>query len=244
MNNSIKLIGAALASGLVSVSVMAAKPGTTDDDGIDYNGNGSPSGSHYTLNILGMDNPKGKTEEETIKSNGRRIFVNISGNTKIMLSAGDFGVIDYDGTDGTAAFRLPNPDPDCDGTTEYSVYGRALGGGGSATMTTCADDGGETYCSTAGYVATFDRTSGGKSKFTNVSRELLYVTGDFTDDDTVNIKRYPLFGDTTALYYWDYDNDGLRLAQLRFYEIETDVTTYDTETVTCEKDFPEPEPEA
>ena len=34
-----------------------------------------------------------------------------------------------------AAFRLPNPDPDGDGTTSYSVYVRALGKpGGKATM--------------------------------------------------------------------------------------------------------------
>jgi hypothetical protein len=236
MNKSIKLIGAALTTGLVSISVSAAKPGSTSGDP-EYNGNGSPSGAHYTLNILGMEHPKGKDELETIQSNGRRIFVKLSGKTKIMLTdsgeAGKFDVIDYDGTDGYAAFSLPNPDDDCDGQTDYSVYARALGGGGSATMTTCAVDNGTTYCSGAGYVATFDRNSKGQPKFTNVSRELLYVTGDFFG---AGIKRYPLFGDATADYFWDYENNGLRLAQLRFYEIATDLSG---DEIACEDEFPE-----
>ena len=33
----------------------------------------------------------------------------------------------------------------------------------------------------------------------------------------------PLFGDSAYQFYWDYDNQGLKLAQLRFYEIATDV---------------------
>ena len=227
---NLSLIG--LAAGLISVSAYAAKPGSTDGGGT-FNGNGAPSGAHYNLNILGMEKPKNKSELETIQSNGKRIFVILNGTTKILLTEGDFDVIDYDGTDGTAAFQLPNPDPDCDGVTDYSVFARALGGGGSATITTCATDGTDTYCSTAAYVAVLDRSNGGKSTFTNVSRELLYVTGDFGD----GVKRYPLFGDSLFDYYWDYENNGLRLAQLRFYEIETDLSTFDT--LDCDPTFPD-----
>jgi len=43
-------------------------------------------------------------------------------DSKIMLTEGDFAVLDANGTDGPAAFQLPNPDPDGDGVTEYSVY--------------------------------------------------------------------------------------------------------------------------
>jgi hypothetical protein len=225
MNKSIKLIGAALTTGIVSISVSAAKPGSTSGDPV-YNGNGSPSGSHYTLNILGMDNPKGKTEDETSNSNGRRIFVPLNGKTKILLTEGPYDVIDYDGTDGTAIFQLPNPDPDCDGTTDYSVYARGLGGGGSADITTCADpktpgNDGDDYCSIGNTVTLSGPKGNGAASFTNVSRQLLYVTGDFGD----GVKRYPLFGDPLYDYYWDYDNNGLRLAQLRFYELETVVDT-------------------
>jgi hypothetical protein len=59
-------------------------------------------------------------------------------------------VLDANGTDANgASFQLPNPDPDNDGITEYSVWARALGKpGGSSTTTTCAYDlAGELWCS-------------------------------------------------------------------------------------------------
>jgi len=33
--------------------------------------------------------------------------------------------------------------------------------------------------------------------------------------------RIPLSSDSTKSYLWQYDNDGLKLAQLRFYEVPT-----------------------
>ena len=223
-----------LSAVLFTAAALADKPGGPNDSDEPYNGNGAPSGPHYNLNLLGMERPKGKDELDTIQSNGRRIFVRLDGKTKILLTEGDFDVLDYDGTDGTAAFQLPNPDPDCDGVTDYSVFARALGRpGGSATITTCAEDkatGTIEYCSAGAYVAVLDRGNG-KQTFTNVSRELLYVTGNFFDD---GVKRYPLFGDDLFDYFWDYENNGLRLAQLRFYEIETDVNDGDPLPTECE----------
>lgn len=110
-------------------------------------GNGAPSGAHYDLNIIGV--PKGKTADMT-GDNGHRIFVPLDGSTKILLSPGDFQVLDANGTDGSAAFQLPNPDSANTGTTSYSVFARALGKpGGVSFMTTCASDStGTTFCST------------------------------------------------------------------------------------------------
>jgi hypothetical protein len=181
-------------------------------------GNGAPSGAHYTLNIIGMDSAK---SADLTGSNGSRIFVPMTGSTKINLSEGDFQVLDANGTDGSAAFQLPNPDPDNDGTTTYSVYARALGKpGGSSKTTTCATDPttGELWCSI--YSSVLVR-SGGKSTFQNVSKELLYVYADVDGDGTV--ERYNLFNSALDDYYWQYDNQGLRLAQLRFYEVATTV---------------------
>jgi hypothetical protein len=219
-----KLIGVGMAAGCLSVSAMAAKPidGTDSDGDPSYKGNGAPSGSHYTLNILGMEKSKGKTEAETLNSNGRRIFVDLGGSTRILLTMGEFDVIDYDGTDGMATFQLPNPDPNCTGTTEYSVFVRGLGGGGSADIETCIEDKttGDTYCSSTDSESNVVKVSGpkgsGAAKFENVSRQLLYVT--------IEGKRYPLFADSNYYYFWDYDNKGLRLAQMRFYEIPTAVS--------------------
>src|SRR3989338_11328150 len=69
-------------------------------------GNGAPSGAHYNLNLIGV--PKGKTADMT-GNNGHRIFVKLTGGTKIMLAEGDFQVLDANGTDGSAAFQLPLP---------------------------------------------------------------------------------------------------------------------------------------
>ena len=95
----------------------------------------APSGAHFNLNLIGV--PQDKSAEMT-GNQGHRIFVKLFGNTKIMLAEGEsFEVLDANGTDGRAEFKLPNPDPEDDGVTEYSVFARALGkaGGSSATTT-------------------------------------------------------------------------------------------------------------
>jgi hypothetical protein len=187
-------------------------------DGRANTGNGAPSGSHYNLNIIGV--AQGKTADMS-GNQGHRIFVPLAGSTKILLTEGDFQVLDANGTDGSASFQLPNPDPENDGITAYSVFARALGTpGGSSTTTTCATDPvtGELFCSTESMVLV--RSSGG-SKFTNYSRELLYIYADIDGDG--DIDRVPLFSDDLQDYFWQYDNNGLRLAALRFYEISTNV---------------------
>lgn len=230
----IKLSLIGLTVGLFSVTAIAKKPGGGDDGYDPYPGNGSPSGPHYNLNLIGMDGTK---TTDGSNGNGHRIFVRLGssgqaakttillGNSSVSGPCPDsFCVTDYDGTDGDAMFYLPNPDDDCDGETSYSVFARAVGSG-YATLTSCLSDDGpgntETdYCSSGSDVVVFNRTNGGKAgTFSNVSRELLYVTTDIGD----GTKRYPLFGKTGYEYWWDYDNKGLRLAQLRFYEIPTDV---------------------
>jgi hypothetical protein len=187
--------------------------------GVDATGNGAPSGSHYTLNIIGVSKDKVASMDG---NNGSRIFVPLWGKAKINLTEGDFGVLDANGTDTDGAtFSLPNPDPDADGVTEYSVYARALGTpGGTSTTTTCATDvvDGEEICSTESMVLVRDK---GKSSFDNVSRELLYVYYDLDGDGDLEL--IPLFDERLEDYFWDYDNKGLRIAQLRFYEHSTDV---------------------
>jgi hypothetical protein len=59
----------------------------------------------------------------------------------------------------------------------------------------------------------------GQSKFTNVSKELLYVyyCDSGSGSGSGSIVRDSLFANPLADYYWQYDNNGLKLAQLRFY---------------------------
>jgi hypothetical protein len=178
-------------------------------------------------------------------SEGHRIFVPLSGITKIMLCESGidgacadvegFQVIDANGTDGSARFALPNPDPENDLTTTYSVFARALGSPKDnpyANMTTCAyekitnENGeqvpGELYCS---YNTLTLRRQKGQSVFTNVSRDLLYIWYDIDLDG--DYEHFNLFNTDLMDYFWQYDNNKLRHAQLRFYPCETTITVVD-----------------
>ncbi len=197
---------------LVLATLPACMVGYGSDQGSNgaevSTGNGSISGTHYNLNIIGMD--QGKTANMTT---GGRIFVELYGTTKILLSESDFAVLDANGTDGTASFQLPSPDPTGTGQTTYTVYARALGTpGGSSITTTCATDPttGEVVCSTDSMVLVRD---GGTSKFTNVSKDLLFITAVIGG----KTQTVSLFDSQLQDYFWSYDNNGLRVAQLRFY---------------------------
>jgi len=196
------------------------------------NASAVPSGAHYNLNIIGV--PKGKEAAMTDNS-GHRIFVPLEGRSKIMLHEGDeFAVLDANGTDGPAAFQLPNPDVDGDGMSSYSIWMRALGKpGGSAVVTTCADadleDGYYKICSAESLEVERKK---GRSSFEDVSRTLLtiYVEEDivFLDSDgveqTIEAGRYTIFDEAFEDYFWQYDNSGLKLLQLRFYEEPADIS--------------------
>jgi hypothetical protein len=236
---------AALAAG----TIAACRSDTTSPDPIASSapaaavaatGNGAPSGAHYNLNIIGVSKDKSVNFSG---GDGHRIFVDLgktgaAANTRINLTEGDFAVLDANGTDGVAAFQLPNPDPDGDGTTSYSVYVRALGKpGGKATMQSCYTDATGTWCAVdfPDGVApiTIERTKGGAAKFVNVSKDLLYVdyctawdpgadlVPGTSDDVCTNVDQIALFSNDLISYLWSYDNEGLKLAQLRFYEVPT-----------------------
>jgi hypothetical protein len=183
-------------------------------------GHGAPNGPHYNLNIIGVPRDKSADMEG---NHGHRIFVKLWGKSKILLKEGDdFLVLDANGTDGNGAkFQLPDPFPDDDLVTTYVVYARALGtpGGWSYTTTCYEDTNGEVICSAD--TLKLERKHG-QSKFENVSKQLLTVWVD-TDDDGIADTRVGIFDDESYQYFWDYDNHGLKLAQLRFYPISEDL---------------------
>jgi hypothetical protein len=207
-------------------------------------GNNAPSGSHYNLNILGKDNCPG---DDLTGSNRHTIFVLLNYNddtphtwtpttsldkrNKIFLTEGEeFAVIDGNACDGDGAtFQLPaNPftcasdDPACPDPTfqGYQVFVRGLGKPGPDThadITTCmqqtTDTGDEYICSTE-TVEVWRR--GKKSSFDRVTKELTTILADV---DGTGLRRVGIFDVEFFGYFWDYDNNGLRLAQLRFYPI-------------------------
>jgi hypothetical protein len=196
---------------VIAVVMLATIGGVATAANYQETGNGAMSGPHYTLNIIANSDKNAEMKD----TKGHTIFVPLWGKTKIWLGEGDFEVTDRNGTDSDGAeFLLPNPDPDNDGTTEYTVFARALGQpGGKSFTTTCAlDEYGEEWCSSI--TMKLERKNG-KPVFQNVSKYLLYIY--------IDGNRYPLFDDAFEEYFWYYDNFGLRHAQLRFYETPTTV---------------------
>lgn len=215
-----KLIAIVLAVSLVLTLVLGSGVVLA---GKDKTGNGAPSGSHYNLNLIGV---KDKDADMT-GNNGHRIFVKLWGNTKIWLTKGDdFQVLDANGTDGNGAkFMLPDPDPTPDipddpvNATAYSVYIRVLGKPWrTADMRSFIYDSGGNIWYYSGEVLNLERKKG-KQSFENVSKELLTVYVNIGE----GLKRYYLFDPEIEglLWGWDYQNKGLKLAQLRFYPIPT-----------------------
>jgi hypothetical protein len=185
-------------------------------------GNGAPSGTHYNLNLIGLENQKtAKTDISGYTgSSGHRIFVPLYGNCKICLvEKPTFCVLDYDGTDGQASFGLPDPYPYDPYTAEYSIYvktGGKPGGDGKITTGFYDPETGEYYTSV--YSVSLSRGKG-KSSFTDVTKQLTTIYVDMTDDGFYNPVRVNLFVDRYEDYFWSYDNNGLKVIQLRFYPI-------------------------
>ena len=208
MKKTIILAAALVLAALILVPALAATATT---------GNGAPSGPHFNLNIIGV--PKEKNGG-TWDNDGHRIFVKLWGvDTKIWLVAGDtFNVIDADGTDGSATLQLMDPYPGTTTTAVYKIYLRALGKpGGSMGMTTgFVDELGNYWYSLESVNLT--RTKG-QSKFTDKTLELTTINVDMTNDGVTNPTRVYLFDNALWDYFWDYDNAGLKLLQMRFYVI-------------------------
>jgi hypothetical protein len=212
------------AAAILAVAACSEMPSTGPQSVAPSLSNGFPDNGKATLFKFNLIGHPGKITNDNTDNNGGRIFVKLQGNTKIMLSAGPFDILDYNGTDGSAAFQLPDPDPDGDGVTLYGMYIRPKGKPNqSAALTSCklveTDLGTEELCSTETVLAV--RTAG-KPKVENVSKEMLTVCLD-TDGDGVCDLRERLFSDALANYLWNVDNSGLRNVEVRFIEIPQNV---------------------
>jgi hypothetical protein len=216
------------------LDIAGAKPGNFEDGWL---GNGMPSGAHFNLNLIGTNDKTAEMDDNS----GRRIFVKLWGNTKILLTEGEFAVLDANGTDADGAhFQLPAPDGDCDGVTDYAVFVRELGKPNrTAQIESCYTDvtTHESYCASdieGGVIQVELSREGGQPKTQNVTKQLLYVdyckvwgddddlSGSLEPDECDRWAIIPLFGDEAEEFFWSYDNQGMRLAQLRFYDVSYD----------------------
>ncbi len=70
-------------------------------------GNGTPSGAHENINIIGVNNEK---NENYTGGNGSTIFVSRTGSTQFYVHGGSsFAILDHDGTDGKVGTGLEDP---------------------------------------------------------------------------------------------------------------------------------------
>jgi hypothetical protein len=155
------VIAMALLVSLLPATAAFAKPKGIDFDAPEITNMDNIHGQHYTLNIIGMKNPKNANMDY---NGGHVIFVDIDGKSKIeLVESGDpqdapdvdpneFAVLDKNATAGSpAVLALPDPGLDPyvvgeetteDTITNYTIYVRALGspqGNPYAKITTCAE---------------------------------------------------------------------------------------------------------
>ncbi len=163
-------------------------------------------------------------------------------NTEDVFQVLDANATDHDG----AEFTMPD-----DVNSYYKVYARALGTpGGKAAMTLCANetdvtvdgtypDDVETWCSINQAVLTREK---GQPKAEDVTDVLFTLTvlvdpadtkdlalascldaGGYIDNGSLSLQvaDVPIFDGCFEDYFWNYDNKGLKVLQLRFYQQTT-----------------------
>lgn len=187
------------------------------------------NGPHYNLNIIGV--PHNKTADMT-NSDRHTIFVPLGANGDIRscqilvvrnaANPDQFEVLDGNATDGQATIAVPFVDY---GMLSYNVYATALGKpGGLANVAATVTFADGTYGNLL--MGSFElKRSKGNPKPLDISdifRASGWIDTDAsgTFDPTIDTSfdNVWVFNVPTLLsYLWDYDNQGLKLMQVRFY---------------------------
>ena len=183
------------------------------------------SGPHYNLNIIGVSHPKTTAMDLTDR---HTIFVPLSGSVKISYVAGtEFQVLDGNCTDANGCTIEVPSDPL--GDLCYNVYATGLGkpnAGQVIVNASCTIDGLIGSCADALLLDTFtvDRPKG-KPRRQDIS-DVFRATGcidvnatGFCDSGDLQFNNVWIFNIPQLLdYFWDYNNTGLKLMQVRFYQ--------------------------
>lgn len=188
------------------------------------------SGPHYNLNIIGVSKDK---KVDMTDSNRHTVFVpldtsgRLDGNVKIYFVAGDeFQVLDGNATDQDGAtIEVPHGDP---GTVCYDVFAVGLGKpGGSAHVdaNVIFDETDHQALLSLDQVSFNVNRNGKKPSRQNISNVFrvsgcidLNDTGVCDAGDQYFNNEWVFNVDQLLSYWWDYDNQGLKLMQIRFYD--------------------------
>jgi len=208
------------------------------------NGNPCPGKKAYQFNIIGV--PKGKNPDMTNNNGRRLFVpltgasnIYFTGDTNFNDADGlqcgsNFRVTDANGTDGSATVLVPCTNVNVGSETTgicFDVFATTLGGPGSAnvdivcsfddTVSDANIDAGDCAMGT-GIDIPLERKSG-KPVQTDVTK-YFRASGCFdTVDDDVCTAGEKTFSNVWIFnlealieYYWIYDNNGLKLTQIRF----------------------------
>jgi hypothetical protein len=199
--------------GLVVFAALLLAVNTVQAAPIPYNG------EHYNLNIIGVEKGKNPTAMGWVNENRHTIFVPLSSKTNIYMQQNEsFGVIDADGTDGSARFQL--------GAGYYEVYARALGKPNNWVIITPNATYDDPYTINGTQVFDLGSIELGHTKKPTWERVtgLFLVTVTLQNTETLETRTYTnkwIF-DIPELYdyWWTYDNHGQKLVQVRFYPVQ------------------------
>jgi hypothetical protein len=199
--------------GLVILAALFFAVNTVQAAPLPYNG------EHYNLNIIGVEKGKNPTAMGWTNENRHTIFVPLSSKTNIYMQQNEsFGVIDADGTDGSARFQL--------GAGYYEVFARALGKPGKWVIISPNATYEDPYSINGTQVFALGSIELGHNKKPSWERitGLFLATVTLENTETGETKTYTnkwIF-DIPELfdYWWTYDNHGQRLVQVRFYSVQ------------------------
>ena len=212
------------------------------------NNNPCPSEKAYQFNIIGV--PKSKNPDMT-GTNGHRLFVNLTGNSKINMTGdtdpeteglqcgNNFQVLDANAT-GTSEGLVLVPCENVNAESEdpgvcFDVWATALGGPGQAdvdvvctfddTVVDTNIDDGDCQMDTIDFSLVRNSGKPVQQPITNYLRAsgCFDENGDGEcDQGEKTFSNIWIFNlDALEGYFWDYDNQGLRLAQIRFCDSDS-----------------------
>jgi hypothetical protein len=170
------------------------------------------SGTHDTLNLIGKKagwNGNGDSGNVMFVPQDTSAFATVNGQPGIQINVtqgADFQVIDSNALDGDGSFQL--------GPGTYNVYVVALGKpGGNASITGWIYD----AATTAAYLQVGTVKVGGHNgkPYWQDATGLFYYSGYWVFDYLASLNAQN--GNSNSYYFWQYDNAGDKLVQVRFY---------------------------
>lgn len=233
------ITGAAIAA-ITMIASSSASAGAFNNDGM--------TGKHYQINIIGVPKDKTvdmtNSNRRTIfvpLNSGDDVSRSVKIYYVVNPDDNSFKVIDGNATDGEATIQVPyeyctDYDTGCTDLLGYDVYAIALGKplGGAIITADCAyteqvvNTDGTTglTCTDTLLMGSFDITRQKNKPTVKDISNIFRATGCLDTNSTgvcdtgdLEFRNMWIFNiEQLSSYMWDYDNNGLKLMQVRFYE--------------------------